>query len=224
MADRRKVLAEALRAADQAPAEADGACFPHPAVVPDWSEATLALFEPLSVLERAFVEWYVAGGNAAEAYRRATGAEYTDRETDSTRKMGYKLAARPRVKVAVDAAMKDRNFNARCDLEWKLSKIKKAIAKCEDMDSLQAQQAVADLTIKLATLQGEIKRDDESGLDKRSNVRVRVLEIIAEAVGVHGGPEAANLQGPGRAAGPAAHPAVGADQLPAGGDVAKRGG
>ena len=213
MSDRRQALNRAVKVALAVPGDdAKDACFPHPSEVPDWSPGTLALLEGLTVLERAWVEWFVADGNAAEAYRRATGAEYTDRETDTTRKSGHQIAARPRVKAAVDAAMKDRNFNARSDLEWKLAKVRKAIARCEKMESLQAQQTLVDLVMKMATLQGEVRPAGETdGGDQRGGIRVRILEILADADRLVGGRKGPDGGPPGSPDSGPARPAVGAD-------------
>src|SRR4051812_46597242 len=85
------------------------------AAVPDWSEQTRGALAGLSARERSFVEIYATGCSAAEAYRRAYGAQYTGRETDWTRNAAYAVRSRPRVAKAIDLCMRDMNFGARMD-------------------------------------------------------------------------------------------------------------
>jgi hypothetical protein len=211
VANRQRLVAAAQKLAADALA-GDSVRYPTAAEVPDWSPATLAAFEGLTKLERAFVEWYVAGKNAAEAYRLARGADESDAEQDYSRQYGYAIQSRPRVKAAVEAGLKDRNFGARSDLEWKLAKLRAAIEKCERSNDIKAQVALGGLIHKMAELQGEVRPTGETdGGDQRGGVRVRILEILADAdrlVGSRKGPDGGPPDGPNP--GPA-RPAVGAD-------------
>src|SRR5262245_15272910 len=61
--------------------------------VPDWSPATQALMAHLSDAEKAFVEWYVIGKNAAEAYRNAFG----NQDAPRSKVEAYRMKNRPEV-------------------------------------------------------------------------------------------------------------------------------
>src|SRR4051794_11343315 len=108
--------------------------FPDSADVPDWSADTLACLTDLTPLERAFTEWYSTGLNAAEAYRKAVGRP-PGKAGDAAAQMGYKLRNRPRVKVAIAAALGDRNVGARMDREWLLQKLYLAVCRIEELDT-----------------------------------------------------------------------------------------
>jgi hypothetical protein len=188
--------------------------YPCPEEVPDWSPETKALLNDLTLLERSFVEWLASGMNAAEAYRKATGTEYKDRETDTTRMNGYIIRSRPRVKMAIDAAMKDMNFAARLDRATMLQRLQVALEKAEKSDKPADQDTVARIIKTIAELTGELvrhTRDLTDGSGQRGNVRIRITEILADADRYAGrtppgtgGP----VQGDG---GQPARPALGAD-------------
>ena len=112
-------------------------------------------------MERSFVEWYVVGLNSVAAYRKARGAEYTGRESDTTRNYGYAIRSRPRVKAAIDAAMKDVNFDARMDRQWMLQRLQVALDKAEASDEPADQATVAKIIKTIAELKGEIGRRSE---------------------------------------------------------------
>lgn len=149
-----------------------------PDEVPDWSDETKAAFEPLTDLERRFVMWVAADCNSAEAYRRATGAEYTDRLTDSTRCNGYAIRSRPRVRSAIDAALKDTSFGPRMDREWILRRLNVALDKSEREGS---GEACARILRIIAELKGEIVQNTQ----QTQNIHITVAPAakrLAEAL------------------------------------------
>jgi hypothetical protein len=151
--------------------------------VPGWSPETLAAFDGLTPLERSFVEWYATGGNAAEAYRQATGSEYTDRHTDSTRNNGYAIRSRPRVRAAIDAAMNDVNFDARMNRQWMLQRLQVALDKAEASSEPGDQATVAKIIKTIAELKGEIVKKSEvehRGNAERVDIHLRVDSMLAE--------------------------------------------
>lgn len=155
--------------------------------VPNWSEETLAALEELTTLERRMVEC-MAGGcdNAAEAYRRIKNVEYKDRKSDRTRVNAYLILARPRVKKALHLAMRDASFDDRMDRTWLLQRLQAALDKAEASKGFMAAEAAANIIEKIARLKGEITKKHEiigDGLSKRSDVHIRILEIVTEAKG-----------------------------------------
>ena len=157
---------------------------PQPSEVPGWSPNTLELFARLSPLERGFVEWYATGASAAEAYRRAAGRDATD-GTDASRQLGYKIRVRPRVQAAVDSALRDQNFDARCDRQWVLMKLMAVVDKCEESHEpsaiktlIAALRLIAKLKGLLAYRPSEVRPD---GMSTASTIQTRVEEIMADA-------------------------------------------
>lgn len=120
-----------------------------PDEVPGWSDETLAALDKLSTTERAFVEWMATGLNNAEAYRKATGREYTDRETDTTKASAYRMLSRPRVQHARRLAMKDLNFDARMDRAWMLQRLELALERAEKESSPESVARIIDIIAKL---------------------------------------------------------------------------
>src|SRR5690349_18602101 len=106
---------------------------PRPHEVPDWGPETIRLLAALTALERSFVEWFATGMNAAEAYRMAAGRE-AGPGPDAARQLGYKIRARPRVRLAIDAALRDGGSGARVDREWLLMKLTQVVEVCEGSD------------------------------------------------------------------------------------------
>ena len=150
---RRPAAARPARRAGAAPGGAELVAYPDAASVPDWSPETVTLLEDLTPLQRTFVEWYVTGSTAAEAYRKASGRD----PGPTARNNGSQLLNKPRVRVAVAAAMRDRNFDARSDREWMLMNLRAVVEHCsgsgrvEDMNSLIAAIRL------MARLQGELQ-------------------------------------------------------------------
>lgn len=150
---------------------------------PDYTPETLALLEKLAPVERCFVEWCAAGESAAEAYRRASGED-----NEHAKQYGYRLRWRVDVDAAIQACLKDRNFSARCDREWKIRKLKGIIELCEG-HPLFANKAASSIKL-LAELQGEITTKTEvhhHGVSERSNISVFISQIVAEAKGLNPG-------------------------------------
>ena len=107
---------------------------------------------PLTPPQRAFVEWYSTGSSAAEAYRKASGRD----PGPTARNNGAQLLHKPHVRVAVAAALRDRNVGARCDREWKVRRLRAAIERCAADPRISAQAAVGTLVMQMAKLQGEL--------------------------------------------------------------------
>jgi hypothetical protein len=151
--------------------------------VPEWSEETLKTFERLTPLERSWVEHFASGGNASEAYRRATGRKYTDRDTDTSRMNARNIRTRPRVQAAVKAALKDLNFDARMNRSWMLSRLVAALDKVEESSRPRDQGNVVKIIRAIAELKGElVKKVAHSGeVGERSEVRKRMDELIENA-------------------------------------------
>lgn len=169
--------------------------YPSPEEVPQWSEDTQDLLAPLTPLERSFVEWHACGMNPAEAYRKVTGYEYPGREADTSRQNAHAIMSRPRVQMALAAALKDMNFDARMNRAWMLERLNIAIQKVEASDKPEHQEIMAKLIEVAGKLKGEIgaKSDGEqSGQPQRVDVHVRVdsvLEGVAALIGQRkGGP------------------------------------
>jgi hypothetical protein len=155
-----------------------------PAQVPDWSDETLALFADLTALEQTWVEWYVVGVNAAEAYRRAVGFDPSGGGRDYGKQYGYEIRRRPRVKKAIEAALKDRNFDARMDREWKLMVIREQLEYARDSRDVRLAGNIPRLLKLAAELQGELPWRPEppaAQLQARAGVRQRIEEILADA-------------------------------------------
>lgn len=126
-----------------------------PEDVPEWSPETMAALDELTPNERLFAEYISMGDNAAEAYRRVSGREYTDRESDTTRMIGYQWRSRPRVDKAIRLCMKDMNFGAAMDREWILQRLRVALEKAEASNAPYAQQIAGELLDRIAKLKGE---------------------------------------------------------------------
>jgi len=136
-----------------ASARPDSVAYPDPAHVPDWSPETLALLEDLTPLQRAFIEWYVSGCSAAEAYRKASGRD----PGPSARNNGAQLLNKPHVRTAVAAAMRDRNVGARYDREWLLQKLYAVVCRCERSDRIGDMNVLIAAIRTMARIQGELQ-------------------------------------------------------------------
>ena len=121
--------------------------------VPEWSEETERALQQLTVIERSFVENLATGCNHAEAYRRASGVEYDNREYDTTRTRAYRFMSRPRVQAALHLAMKDMNFDARMDRKWILQRLEVALAKAEKESSGESAARILEI---IARVKGEM--------------------------------------------------------------------
>lgn len=117
--------------------------------VPEWSAETEEALSGLSVIERSFVEWLAAGCSKAEAYRRASGLEYANRDKDTTRTRGWRMMSRPRVQHALRLAMKDMNFDARMDRAWMLNNLEVALEKAKTESSGESMARIIDIIAKL---------------------------------------------------------------------------
>jgi hypothetical protein len=161
---------------------------PAPLEVPDWSPATLELLARLTPLERGFVEWYATGASAAEAYRQAAGRD-VEEGADASRQLGYKIRVRPRVQAAIDSALKDQNFDARCDRQWMLRKLMVIVDKCEESDKPGAVNALIDAIRLIANLTGLLPyrppevAQAEPEVRRQCDVKAMVAEIILRAKG-----------------------------------------
>jgi hypothetical protein len=155
--------------------------FPPAAETPDWSPETTALLDVLTVLERGVVEWRATGVSAAEAYRRATG-----RDSAAARQSAYQILARPHFAAALSAALNDRNVGARCDREWKMSKLYSTVNEAQGMHSAAGMRVLVGAIGLLARLQGDFgpgraARPTEAQTAHRVDVARRIDEIIADA-------------------------------------------
>src|SRR5688500_12798450 len=112
------------------PVEPESVAYPDPSQVPDWSPETAALLADLTPLQSAFVQFMATGVTAAEAYRRARGRD----PGPTARNNASQLANKPHVRAAVTAALRDRNFGARCDREWMLQRLYALVCRCEMSD------------------------------------------------------------------------------------------
>jgi hypothetical protein len=131
----------------------DPIAYPAPADTPDWSPETLALLDDLTPLQRAFVEWYASGCSAAAAYRKASGRD----PGPTARNNGAQLLNKPHVRVAVAAALRDRNVGARCDREWMLQKLYEVAEQCERSGRVADMNALIGALRLMARLQGELQ-------------------------------------------------------------------
>lgn len=109
------------------------------------------MLEALKPAHRIFVEWMSTGISAAEAYRKAFG----DVESASACACNL-MRDTPGVKEAITACLKDRNFGAKCDREWKLQKLKALIELCENSPWPADRATAGKLVMDMAKLQGEI--------------------------------------------------------------------
>lgn len=160
------------------------AYYPKPEDVPEWSDATLVALDELTPLERSVVEWYATGCSGAEAYRRARRLEPPDGEYDTARNNAWGILARPRVKIALDACRKDVSFGPRMDREWMLKRLRVALEKAERSTKPSDQDTVARIVKTIAELKGELaqnNRNPNDGDAQRGSVRVRIIEILADA-------------------------------------------
>lgn len=154
--------------------------FPPERSVPEWSDETLALFEELTPLERAWVEWFASCNNAIQAYRLATGR--ADDE-DVSRNSGWQIKCRPRVKAAVAAAFKDRSAAPLMDRGYKLTVLREQIEQARRSADPRARANIPKLVELAAKLQGEIVQRSEvehRGDGQSVNVNVRVNAVLAE--------------------------------------------
>jgi len=148
----RRDSAAGRRRSRPAPAQPDPS-YPRPADVPDWSPATATLLDDLSALQRAFVEWYTAGCSAAEAYRKASGRD----PGPTARNNGAQLLNKPHVRVALAAALRDRNAGARCDREWLLQKLYAIVERCDRSGRVADMNALIGAIRLMARIQGELQ-------------------------------------------------------------------
>jgi hypothetical protein len=193
------------------PRPAAPAHYPAAASVPDWSEQTLALMANLTPLERAFTEWVATGRSAADAHRMATGRASG---TSAARQQGHKLKARPRVRAAIDAALKDRNVGARMDREWLIARTGEAIERLRFDERRHFPAAALCRLIKLlAELQGELPvrgqpyrppvEQSPAAVAAVNRFTARVQEVLAEAEHLAAKPLRPKVEGPNRSEPPA---------------------
>mgnify|MGYP001599044913 CR=1 FL=1 len=138
--------------------------------------------------------------------------------------LGYKMKWKPHIDQAIQACMKDRNFGAKCDREWKIRKLKAIIELCEG-NPLFANKAASSIKL-LAELQGEITTKTEvhhHGVSERSNISVFISQIVAEAKGLDPGAALGDSGQVVRTPSAIAGPTLGADQRPPGDGLAVRG-
>lgn len=155
---------------------------PLPSHVPDWSDETMALMEELTPLQQTFVAWIVAGKNMTEAYRLASGR--MDATSQAVCPIAHNLKKIPKVKAAIAAAIRDRNFGARMDREWMLMKCMAQIEECEKSTDIRRKNAIPQLIRLVAELKGEITQKHEHKIDaepQQSDVRERMDRLIEAA-------------------------------------------
>jgi phage terminase small subunit len=155
---------------------------PLPSHVPDWSDETMALMEELTPLQQTFVAWIVAGKNMTESYRLASGR--MNDPSNSIAPIAHNLKKSPKIKAAIAAATRDRNFGARMDREWMLMKCMAQIEECENSTDIRRKNAIPQLIRLVAELKGEITQKHEHKIDvepQQSDVRERMDRLIEAA-------------------------------------------
>ena len=103
--------------------------FPDTALGFDWNWKTSQALKELTVLQRSFVEWYVTGCGAAEAYRRASGRRNLQSEA---RHNAAVILRRPAVQKAVELCLKDRGVPTRIDRAARIKALEASYLRCQD--------------------------------------------------------------------------------------------
>jgi hypothetical protein len=92
------------------------------------------------------------------------------------------------VKAAIDAAMKDVNFDARMDREWMLQRLQVALDKAEASDEPRDQATVVEIIKTIAELKGEIWRKSETVVKEMETPAMRRFrECIERAKAIAAG-------------------------------------
>lgn len=197
-------------------ADPDGWHRPEGHQIPEWSPETLKAFGPLTPLERAFVEWFTVCNQSQQAWRMATGRLNED---NLSRNNSYCIRHRPRVKAAIDLALRDRAVGPLMDRAYKLTMIREKLEEFRLSKDPKLLAQIPKLLKLAAELQGEIVEKKEvahHGLGERSSISVFISQIIAEAKGLDPGAKAADRRKVRVKASGASQPALGADQRPPG--------
>jgi hypothetical protein len=175
------------RAGSRQLTSAEQVVLPSAEEVPEWSEHTAALLRNLTPLQNAFAQWMASGLSASEAYRRAKRKAHFG---PNTRNNAAQLSRNPRVRAAIDAALMDAHVGARMDRAWMLAVLKEQIDEARLSGDHRRVAAIPRLLRLLAELQGELPRRpaeaEANDADQRSDIRIRIQQIIAEAKGVDG--------------------------------------
>lgn len=214
-------MADELEPAQAPGADPDGWVRPEGHQIPEWSPETLKAFEPLTPLERAFVEWFTVCNQSQQAWRKATGRLNED---NLSRNNSYCIRHRPRVKAAIELALKDRAVGPLMDRSYKLTLIREKLEQFRESPDPKLLAQIPKLVKLAAELQGEIIEKKEvahHGLGERSNISVFISQIVAEAKGLIPGaeaPDSRKVRGKVKRTPPAA---LGSDQRPAGDGVAE---
>jgi hypothetical protein len=130
------------------------------------------------------VEHFTSTLNAAEAYRKASGRD-AESGPDASRQLGHKIRVRPRVQLAIESALKDRNSDARCDRQWLLAKLLAIIDKCDESNQPGALNTLIEAITLIAKIKGELRNRSPkvtaANPNFRHNVKLQMARIIAEA-------------------------------------------